>query len=78
MTTQTVIPDPLRLMFEHLEIDPRAGFRLSATEIEAAMRTCLACRMFHTCDYQVESRYFICPTRDFLDRLEEHCSAHTG
>lgn len=72
MIAQSVLPDPLRRMFEYLEINLETGFRLSVTEMEAAMRTCRACRMFHTCDYQAESRYFICPNREFLDRLEEH------
>lgn len=72
MIAQSVLPDPLRLMFEHLEIDAETGFRLSTAEMEAAMTICRECGMFHTCDYQVESRYFICPNRDFLDRLEEH------
>jgi hypothetical protein len=65
-------------MFEYLELDLETGFRLSATEMRAAMRTCRACGMFHTCDYQVESRYFICPNREFLDRLEDHQDQATG
>ena len=72
MIAQSVLPDPLRRMFEYLEIDLETGFRFSATAMESATQTCRLCRMFHTCDYQVESRYFICPNREFLDRLEEH------
>jgi hypothetical protein len=58
-------------MLEYLEIDLQTGFRFSAPAMEAAGQTCRACKMFHTCDYQVESRYFICPNRELLDSLED-------
>jgi hypothetical protein len=28
------------------------------------------CKWFDNCDYNVESRYFLCPNRDFFDQLE--------
>ena len=71
MVAQHVMPDPLKRMVEHLNIDIKRGFRLMPEQMEDAMQKCLACELFLSCDDDVESRYFICANRDLLDRLED-------
>ncbi len=70
MVVQQVIPDPLKRMLEHLNIDIERAFRLIPEQMEDAMKRCLTCEKFLSCDDDVESRYFICTNRDLLDRLE--------
>ena len=71
MVAQQVMPDSLKRMLEHLNIDIERAFRLMPEQMEDAMQKCLTCEMFLSCDDDVESRYFICANRDLLDRLED-------
>lgn len=71
MVAQQVMPNPLKRMFEHLNIDIKRAFRLMPEQMEDAVQKCLACEMFLSCDDDVESRYFICANRGLLDRLED-------
>ncbi len=71
MTAQLAMPYPLTRMLEHLELDLDRCFRLTPGGMEDAMQTCLTCRFFEACDYNSESRYFVCPNRDTLDRLND-------
>ncbi len=70
MAAQIKMPYPLEKMFEHLELDIEWSLELRPTMMEEAMVKCQMCKMFHTCDYNVESRYFMCPNRNILDDLE--------
>ncbi len=71
MVAQQVMPDPLKRMLEHLNIDIERAFRLMPEQMEDAMQKCLRCKRFLSCDDDVEGRYFICANRDLLDRLED-------
>lgn len=71
MTAHHPIPYPLKRMFEHLEIDTERAFNLLPRKMDGGIQTCRRCKMFHRCDYFVESRYFQCPNRLLLDQLED-------
>ncbi|MDP6563758.1 MAG: hypothetical protein QF578_02950 [Alphaproteobacteria bacterium] len=71
MSAQTTMPYPMRRMLEYLDIDIERGIELLPTEIQDSFRRCRRCDRFDTCDYNVESRYFQCPNRELLDRLED-------
>ncbi len=71
MTPQSTMPYPLSCMLEHLDINTERSIRLMPEEMRAAAEKCRQCDKFHTCDFNVESRYFLCPNRELLDRLEE-------
>ena len=58
-------------MLEHLEIDSEIGFALMPEKMADAVVRCRTCKHFHTCDYDVESRYFRCRNRDLFDHLED-------
>ncbi len=70
MTAQSAMPYPLEKMFEHLDLDIAHGFQTLPALMEEATVVCRMCKMFNKCDYDVESRYFLCPNRDLLDQLE--------
>ncbi len=70
MTAQWAMPYPLEKMFEHLDLDIARGFQTVPVLMEEAMAACRTCKMFDNCDYNVESRYFMCPNRDLYDQLE--------
>ena len=70
MVAQITMPYPLGKMFEHLDLDVERSFELLPAMMEDAMVSCRMCSMFRTCDFDVESRYFMCPNRDLLDKLE--------
>ena len=70
MVVQIPLPYPLERMFEHLELDVEWSFKLLPELMRDAVVDCQNCRTFHTCDYNVESRYFQCPNRTLLDQLE--------
>ncbi len=71
MVAQQVMPDPLKRMLEHLNINIERAFRLMPEQMEDAMQKCLTCEKYLSCDDDVESHYFICANRDILDRLED-------
>ncbi len=71
MTVRSAMPYPLCCMFEHLDIDIERSIKLMPEEMRAANKTCRQCNKFLACDFNVESRYFQCPNRIFLDQLEE-------
>ncbi len=70
MAAQATMPYPLRKMLEHLELDITRAYQAAPVPMEEAMVACRMCKMFHSCDYDVESRYFLCPSRDLFDQLE--------
>ncbi len=70
MIAQPVMPDPLKRMLKHLDIDIQQGFESMPEGMEEAMLSCRRCKFFDTCDYDTESRYFLCPNRDIFDQLE--------
>ncbi len=70
MVAQLAIPCALEKMLEHVSLDIGRCFELMPEAMEDAMATCRACEMSPSCDEDVESRYFICPNRNLLDRLE--------
>ncbi len=70
MAAQWAMPYPLQKMFEHLDLDIARGFQTVPVLMEEAMAACRMCKMFGNCDYNVESRYFLCPNRGLLDQLE--------
>jgi hypothetical protein len=71
MVDQIPLPYPLEKMFEHLDLDIEWSFELLPTLMRDAVVDCQNCRMFQACDYDVESRYFLCPNRNLLDQLEQ-------
>ena len=70
MNAQLVMPAPLKRMLKHLNIDVQQGFESMPDEMEEAMLSCQRCKFFDNCDYDSESRYFLCPNRDVFDQLE--------
>jgi len=70
MAGKFAMPYPLEKMFEHLDLDIARAFRTSPVLMKEATVTCRMCKMFNKCDYEVESRYFLCPNRDAFDQLE--------
>ncbi|MHA1559893.1 MAG: hypothetical protein ACTSWI_04385 [Alphaproteobacteria bacterium] len=70
MTTRRAMPYPLKKMLEHLDLNIARGFRTAPALMEGAVVACRMCEMFDNCDYDVESRYFLCPNRDRFDQLE--------
>ncbi len=71
MVAEIVMPFPLSRMFEHLNIDIERSFKLMPEQMKDAMHRCLMCKFIDTCDYDSESRYFLCPNRDLFDQLED-------
>jgi len=71
MIAQPVMPFPMVRMLEYLKIDSALGFDLMAEKMAAAIVRCRMCTKRHTCDYDVESRYFRCPNRELFDQLED-------
>lgn len=71
MTAQLAMPYPLTRMLEHLELNIERCFKLMPSDMEDAMQVCLTCTFSHACDYNSESRYFVCPNRGILDRLDD-------
>ncbi len=69
MTAQLAMPYPLTRMLEYLELDLDRCCKFMPGGMEDAMQTCMTCTFLHACDYNTESRYFVCPNRDLLDRL---------
>lgn len=70
MAAKLAMPNPLEKMFEHLDLDIARGIQTSPVLMEEATVACRMCEMFDNCDYDVESRYFLCPNRDRFDQLE--------
>jgi hypothetical protein len=70
MAAQLTMPYPLEKMFEHLDLDIARGFQTEPVLMEEATVVCRMCKMSNSCDYDVESRYFLCPNRDLFDQLE--------
>lgn len=70
MAAKLAMPYPLEKMFEHLDLDIGHGVQTSPALMEEATVACRMCKMFDNCDYDVESRYFLCPNRDRFDQLE--------
>ncbi len=70
MAAKWAMPYPLEKMFEHLELDIARGFQTMPVLMEETKAACQMCKWFKNCDYDVESRYFLCPNRDFFDQLE--------
>ncbi len=70
MAAQWAMPYPLEKMFEHLDLDIARGFQTVPVLMEEAMAVCQMCKWLNNCDYNVESRYFLCPNRDVFDQLE--------
>ena len=70
MAAQLAMPYPLEKMFEHLDLDIARGLQAAPVQMEEAMVACRMCKMFDNCDYDAESRYFLCPNRDLFDQLE--------
>ena len=70
MAVKSAMPYPLKKMFEHLDLDIALGFQTSPMLMDEATDACQKCKNFDTCDYDAESRYFLCPNRDFFDQLE--------
>jgi len=70
MVAQVAMPYPLEKMLGHLNLDIERSFESMPEMMESAMVRCRQCEMFCACDEDVESRYFACPNRDFLDWLE--------
>ncbi len=71
MNTQLVLPYPLVRMFEYLDIDHERGLKLLPEAMADGIEACLACDMSEMCDFNSEVRYFRCPNRELLDRLED-------
>ncbi len=65
------MPHPLGCMLEYLDIDIESSIKLMPKEMQAATKRCRQCDKFHACDFNVESRYFLCPNRELLDQLED-------
>ncbi len=72
MDAQLAMPYPLEKMLGYLNLDIERGFESMPEKMEDAMVRCHRCEMFCTCDENVESRYFLCPNRNLLDRLERN------
>ncbi len=70
MVAQLAMPYQLEKMLGHLNLNIERGFESMPEMMEDAMVRCRKCEMFCTCDEDVESRYFVCPNRNLLDRLE--------
>ena len=70
MAARLAMPYPLKKMLEHLDLDIARAFQTSPVLMDEAMVGCRMCKMFDSCDYDVESRYFLCPNRDHFDQLE--------
>ncbi len=70
MAARLAMPYPLEKMFAHLDLDVARGFQAEPVLMHEAIVACRMCKMFDTCDYDVESRYFLCPSRDLFDQLE--------
>lgn len=71
MVAQLAMPYPLKRMFGHLKLDIERSFKLMPEKMEDAIQSCLMCKLFHTCDYDSESRYLLFPNRDVFDQLED-------
>ncbi|MAF95868.1 MAG: hypothetical protein CMM60_08965 [Rhodospirillaceae bacterium] len=70
MVAQLAMPYPLEKMIGYLNLDIERSFESMPEMMEDAMAKCRMCEMYCTCDEDVESRYFVCPNRNLLDRLE--------
>ena len=70
MVAQLAMPYPMEKMLAHLNLDIERSFEMVPEEMEDAMTKCRTCKAFHLCDEDMESRYFVCPNRNLLDRLE--------
>ncbi len=68
---KSTMPHPLGCMLAYLGIDIERSIELMPREMQAATEQCRHCDKFTACDFNVESRYFLCPNRELLDRLEE-------
>ena len=70
MVAQLAMPYPMERMLEYLNLDIERSFGAIPEVLEDAMVRCRMCEMFCSCDEDVESRYFVCPNRNLLDRIE--------
>ncbi len=70
MDAQLTMPYPLEKMLGHLNLNAGRSFESMPEKMEDAMVKCRKCEKFCTCDESPESRYFLCPNRNLLDRLE--------
>ena len=70
MDAQVTMPYPLERMLGHLDLNVGSCFESMPEKMEDAMVRCRRREMFCTCDEDLESRYFLCPNRGLLDRLE--------
>jgi hypothetical protein len=71
MAMELTMPRPLGCMLEYLDIDIERSIKLMPNEMQAATERCRQCDKYNACDFNVESRYFLCPNRGLLDQLEE-------
>ncbi len=69
MAKQKDIPLPMRKMLQRLDLDIEQSFEMMPKEMEEAMYGCLMCEVFQSCDYNLEGNYYVCPNRDFFERL---------
>lgn len=70
MDAQLAMPYPLEKMLGHLKLNVGRSFESMPEKMEDAIVKCRKCKEFCTCDEDLDSRYFLCPNRDLLDRLE--------
>ncbi len=69
MAKQKEIPPPIRKMLQRLDFDIEQNIEMMPKEMEEAMHGCLMCEVFQSCDYNLEGNYYVCPNRDFFERL---------
>ncbi len=60
----------MREMLQHLDLDIEKSFEMMPKEMEEVMCECLMCEVFQSCDYNLEGDYYVCPNRNFFERLK--------
>ena len=63
------IPPPMRKRLKHLNLDIEKSLELMSQEKGKDVCECLMCEVFLSCDYNLEGNYYVCPNRDFFERL---------
>ena len=69
MAAQLAMPAPMKQMLDYLNIDTERACEAMPEDMEDAIQICLTCKANLFCEEDMESLYFRCPNRGFLDMV---------
>ncbi len=59
----------MRVLLVEDDATTSKSIEMMPKEIEKALCECLMCEVFLSCDYNLDGKYYVCPNRDFIERV---------